>query len=115
MILEEDMRMYGNGYISHARTLLKKYMQFMAMARRKHTWPEEADGIYQALGVLTAEVEELEKAIERAYPNEDIISELLDVITVATRMLNGEHIRDLNKKAAWKEAVSNVVPTQPRD
>ena len=115
MILEKDMVLYGDGDISHARTLQKKFICFMAMARKKHTWPEEADGIYQALGVLTGEVEELEKAIERNYSDEHIISEILDVITVATRMLNGEHITGLDKRAVWKETVSNVVPTQLRD
>lgn len=60
-------------------------------ARRKHEWPQEALGKYQALGVIGAEYHELEKAVEKESPQR-VKDELLDVIVTCIRMYNGEHI-----------------------
>lgn len=82
------------------------------MSRRKHPWPDEAEGNPQAYGALASEVRELQHAIDRSHPQEHIISELLDVITVAMRMLNGEHLIG-EQHNAWMDTLKKATPTQP--
>ena len=92
--------------------LILTVIRWIEMSRKKHAWPEEADGIPQAFGVLNEEIRELRKAVDRSHPDEHVVFELLDVITVAIRMLCGEHLRG-DKKQKWLDLVISAEPTQP--
>lgn len=97
---------YETGYML---TLL----DWLQMAQKKHAWPDEADGTPQAYGVLSGEMRELRYAVDHCHPDEHIIAELLDVITVATRMLLGEHLRDEVDRYNWVKQVLKAKPTMP--
>ena len=86
---------------------------WLKMAREKHSWPDEADGTPQAYGALNSEMRELRRAVDHCHPDEHVISELLDVIAVALRMLDGEHLRDEADRREWLRTALGVRPTKP--
>ena len=94
------------------KSLSAALKMWIDMSRRKHSWPDEAEGNPQAYGALSLEVRELQHAIDRQHPQEHVISELLDVITVAMRMLNGEHLIE-KQRESWLETLKAARPTQP--
>ena len=85
---------------------------WLKMAREKHAWPDEADGTPQAYGALSSEMQELRRAVDHSHPDEHVISELLDVIAVALRMLAGEHLQ-ADEKDAWLDTALSARPTMP--
>jgi len=86
---------------------------WLKMARTKHAWPDEADGTPQAYGALSSEMRELRRAVDHRHPDEHVISELLDVIAVALRMLDGEHLRDEEERRTWLDLALGARPTKP--
>ena len=81
----------GDGDIIGGFELVNAIAERLRHARRKHAWPEEADGKYQALGVIHAEYKELEQAVEHGEGRAREEDEALDVITTAARFWIGEH------------------------
>jgi len=116
--LRKQRQIVGDGDEGRGAMLAEKVATWMAMARRKHEWPHDADGIWEAVSVLSHEVMELVDAIQqqgkgKSGQEEHIVMELLDVITVAMRILGGEHIRDKVEKSAHLELVRLIEPTEP--
>lgn len=81
----------GDGNMEKGLELVKAFAQRLAHARHKHAWPEEADGKFQALGVIHAEYLELEQVVEHGEGREREKDEALDVIATAARFWMGEH------------------------
>lgn len=84
----EVERIIGNGDTVVGQGLLGALARRVAEARRKH--PVFAEGRYHALGVIGAEYDELEKAVE-SEPPERMRDEALDVAVTALRFWLGEH------------------------
>ena len=84
----------GDGDILCGIALVNAIAERLRHARRKHAWPDEADGKYQALGVIHAEYKELEQAVEHGEGREREKDESLDVIATAARFWLGEHVRN---------------------
>ena len=84
----------GDGDILRGIKHVNAIAERLRHARRKHAWPAEADGKYQALGVIHAEYRELEQAVEHGEGREREKDESLDVITTAARFWLGEHVRN---------------------
>ena len=82
---------FGNGNVDKGRDMIFLLAERLEIARIKHSWPEEAYGKYQALGVIGEEYKELEHAVvhENNVRQRD---ESLDVAVTAIRFANGEHI-----------------------
>lgn len=87
----EQMRVLGNGHSQDGYKLFYKIIKGLQRARRLH--PVFADGKYQALGRITAEVGELVQAVEKEEGTEREDSEILDSIFTLIRMYNKEHER----------------------
>lgn len=83
----------GDGDILRGIKLVNAIAERLRHARSKHAWPAEADGKFQALGVIHAEYRELEQAIEHDEGREREKDEALDVIATAARFWMGEHER----------------------
>lgn len=81
----------GDGNMEKGLELVKAFAQRLAYARHKHAWPDEADGKFQALGVIHAEYLELEQAVEHGEGGEREKDEALNVIATAARFWMGEH------------------------
>ena len=115
--LRKQRQIIGDGDEGRGAMMMEKVATWVAMARRKHEWPRDADELWQAMMVLEREVHEFEEAV-RGFKTgdlreEEVVSELLDVITVAMRILGGEHIRDKVEKSAHLELVRLIKPTEP--
>ena len=81
---------FGNGDIGRGREILFAVATRLEEARRKHKWPAEAYGKYQALGVIGAEYQELVHAVEKES-SARMYDEALDVIATTVRLYGGEH------------------------
>lgn len=84
----------GDGDVWKGEMLVKNIASRLYHARSSHAWPEEADGKFQALGVIHAEYRELEQAVEHGEGREREKDEALDVIATAARFWMGEHERN---------------------
>lgn len=104
---------FGNGDVGRGRELDFKMAEWLEMARIKHQWPRDAEGPYQALWALLEEVKELTEAVEKDPRQWRWVSELLDVIAVACRMLDGEHLTG-KERNEWLKMVADVHPTPPK-
>lgn len=89
--LVETFAHIGDGDVTKGEMLVKNIASRLYHARRSHAWPEEADGKFQALGVIHAEYLELEQAVEHGEGREREKDEALDVIATAARFWMGEH------------------------
>ena len=78
----------GNHNLRAGCNLLLRLTERMREAREKH--PVFAEGKYEAVGVVAAEMRELEHAVEHES-DERMADEALDVIVTAIRLINGEH------------------------
>ena len=92
--ITESFAEIGDGDILCGIEIVNAIAERLRHARRKHAWPAEADGKYQALGVIHAEYRELEQAVEHGEGREREKDESLDVITTAARFWLGEHVRN---------------------
>ena len=68
------------------------------IAREKH--PRFAEGKYEALGVISQEVEEFTAAVERESDKRSI-EEALDVMVTCARYLAGEHLPIEKRGFRW--------------
>ena len=91
--ITESFAEIGDGDILCGIELVNAIAERLRHARRKHAWPEEADGKFQALGVIHAEYRELEQAVEHGEGRAREKDEALDVIATAARFWMGEHVR----------------------
>lgn len=82
------MEVWGNGNPKLGFILFQRVTLRLEYARTKH--PVFAEGKYQALGVIGAEYQELEYAVEHESPQRQE-DEALDVITSPLRFAIGEH------------------------
>lgn len=89
--ITESFAEIGDGDIIGGFALVNAIAERLKHARRKHAWPADADGKFQALGVIHAEYLELEQAVEHGEGREREKDEALDVITTAARFWMGEH------------------------
>ena len=85
----DQMRVLGNGHSLDGYKLFYKIIKGLQRARRLH--PVFAEGKYQALGRITAEVGELVQAVEKNEGTDREDSEILDSIFTLIRMYNKEH------------------------
>lgn len=92
--ITESFAEIGDGDIIGGFRLVNAIAERLRHARRSHAWPDEANGKYQALGVIHAEYRELEQAVEHGEGREREKDEALDVITTAARFWLGEHVRN---------------------
>lgn len=83
----------GDGDILRGINLVNAVAERLRHARRSHAWPAEADGKFQALGVIHAEYLELEQVVEHGEGREREKDEALDVVATAARFWMGEHQR----------------------
>ena len=81
-------KILGNGNIVHGKLLLWKIAYRLLHARSKH--PIFAEVVYQGLGRITSEHEELVYAVEHETPERQF-DEDLDVIATAIRFANKEY------------------------
>lgn len=81
----------GNGDFARGKTVLHLICERLEHARNKHKWPQEAEGLPQAIGVISAEMREVEYALEHESEGRTF-DELLDVIAPTIRVFNGEHL-----------------------
>ena len=89
-----------------------KLAEWLEMARLKHDWKIEVKGdVKVILAALQSELGELSRAIARNDPDEHVISELLDLIIVALRMLVGDHLSG-SRKSNWVLELLKARPTQ---
>ena len=78
----------GNGNVSAGIALAGKLAERLTFARTKH--PVFAEGVYQGLGRITGEYEELVHAVEHETCDRQF-DEVLDVIVTAIRFANREY------------------------
>lgn len=91
LTFDEICRAFGDSNYSRGVVILYMIANRINEARKKHIWPEEAFGPYQALGVIGSEYEELVQAVEKET-QERQLDEALDVIATACRFVNEEHM-----------------------
>ena len=84
-----QMRILGNGKSGAGYALLYTIVKALHRARKLH--PVFAEGKYQALGRVSAEVGELVRAVEKCEGTEREKAEIIDSIVVLIRMWLGEH------------------------
>ena len=92
--ITESFAEIGDGDIIGGFRIVNAIAERLRHARRKHAWPDEADGKFQALGVIHAEYRELEQAVEHGEGRAREKDEALDVIATAARFWLGEHVRN---------------------
>jgi len=85
----EQMRTLGNGNSGAGYELLYRIIKGLERARRLH--PVFAEGKYQALGRISAEVGELVQAVEKNEGTEREKSEIIDCLVVLIRAWLNEH------------------------
>lgn len=68
------------------------------IAREKH--PRFAEGKYEALGVISQEVEEFTEAVERESDKRSI-EEALDVMVTCARYIAGDHLPVEDRGFGW--------------
>ena len=85
----EQMRILGNNKSEGGYALLYTIVKALYRARQLH--PVFAEGKYQALGRVSAEVGELVRAVEKCEGTEREKAEIIDSIVVLIRMWLGEH------------------------
>ena len=85
----EQMRVLGNGNSGAGYALLYAIIKALYRARQLH--PVFAEGKYQALGRISAEVGELVQAVEKGEGKEREKAEILDSIVVLIRAWLDEH------------------------
>jgi len=84
----QQMRILGNGNSGDGYTLLYTILDALRRARRLH--PVFAEGKYQALGRISAEVGELVQAVEKNEGTAREKEETIDSIVVLIRNWLGE-------------------------
>jgi len=85
----EQMRVLGNGHSGAGYELLYKIIMGLQRARRLH--PVFAEGKYQALGRISAEVGELVQAVEKNEGTAREKAEIIDCLVVLIRAWLNEH------------------------
>ena len=80
----------------------------VAIAEKKH--PVFADGIYQAVGVVSEEVGELNQAINKQQGEERICAENWDILVTAFRFWRGDWRPEKNGETAVLEK-KDIPPT----
>ena len=85
----EQMRIFGNGNSGAGYALFHEIIKGLHRARRLH--PVFAEGPYQALGRISAEVGELVQAVEKGEGRAREKAEIIDSIVVLIRAWLDEH------------------------
>ena len=85
----DQMRVLGNGHSLDGYRLFYKIIMGLQRARRLH--PVFAEGKYQALGRISAEVGELVQAVEKGEGTEREKAEIIDCLVVLIRAWQNEH------------------------
>lgn len=85
----EQMRVLGNGKSEGGYRFLYELIGKVERARRLH--PVFAEGEYQAIGRITAEVGELVQAVEKGEGRQRQKDEIMDSIVTLLRMWQDEH------------------------
>lgn len=85
----EQMRVLGNGHSGAGYELLYKIIMGLQRARKLH--PVFAEGKYQALGRISAEVGELVQAVEKNEGTAREKAEIIDCLVVLIRAWLNEH------------------------
>ena len=85
----EQMRILGNQNSGAGYALFYEIVRRVERARRLH--PVFAEGKYQALGRISAEVGELVRAVEKTEGEDREIDEAFDAVAVLIRFILGEH------------------------
>ena len=86
---EEKMRILGNGNSGAGNELLNKIIDGLRRARRLH--PVFAEGEWQGLGVISGEIGELVRAVEKGEGRDREKAEVIDAIIVLIRFWLEEH------------------------
>ena len=85
----EQMRILGNGKSEGGYKFLYELIGKVERARRLH--PKFAEGPYEAIGRITAEVGELVQAVEKGEGRQREKDEIMDAIVTLLRMWQDEH------------------------
>lgn len=85
----EQMRILGNGKSGAGYELLYTIVRALHRGRRLH--PTFAEGKYEAIGKVTAEVGELVRAVDKGEGTSREKAEIVDSIVVLIRMWLNEH------------------------
>ena len=85
----EEMRIWGNG--SSGTGFALRYAITKGLARARELHPIYAEGKYQALGRISAEVGELAQAVEKGEGKAREKEEIIDSIVVLIRFWLEEH------------------------
>jgi len=85
----DEMRIWGNGKSGTGYAL--KYAITKALVRARELHPVFAEGKYQALGRITAEVGELVQAVEKNEGSKREKDEIIDSLVVLIRFWLNEH------------------------
>jgi len=89
LLYEEKMRIFGNGNSGAGNELLNKIIVGLRRARRLH--PVFAEGEWQGLGVISGEIGELVRAVEKGEGRDREKAEVIDSIVVLIRFWLEEH------------------------
>ena len=79
----EQMRILGNGRSGAGYEL--KYDVIKGLHRARQLHPQYAEGVWQGLGVVSAEVGELVRAVEKREGRERVKAEIIDCLVVLIR------------------------------
>lgn len=85
----EKMRILGNGEPGRGYALLDMLCEVVRRARNLH--PVFAEGEWQGIGIISAEIGELVRAVEKGEGEEREISEAFDSVATLWRFILGEH------------------------
>ena len=85
----EQMRILGNQNSGAGYALFYEIVRRVERARELH--PDFAEGQYEALGKITAEVGELVRAVDKGEGEDREIDEAFDSVAVLIRFILGEH------------------------
>lgn len=82
----------GNGDKDKGTDALVRIAYRLWQARHKHSWPQDTLGADDAYAALVDETVEMGDAIRKQEGRQREQDEALDVIAVAVRFMNGEHM-----------------------
>lgn len=85
----EKMKILGNGESWLGFEMVDRLCEVIRTAREKH--PKFAEGEWQAIGVISAEIGELVRAVVKGEGEAREISEAFDSVATLWRFILGEH------------------------
>lgn len=88
----EKMRVLGNGKSEGGYILSNKVVKGVHRARQLH--PKFAEGVWQGIGVISAEIGELVRAVEKNEGRERVKAEIIDCLVVLIRFWLEEYEAD---------------------